>query len=97
MKLSGNGSVIGAEVIKLKPGVFSSRGLLPHAQRSLKVRTVIGGEFWVDRVLTLEEHLMAYDVREHLIRQSFSASKTWMVRNLSVPQRSRHAVGRAFK
>ena len=40
---------------------------------------------------------MAYDVREHLIRQSSSASKTWMVRDLSVPQRSRHAVGRAFK
>jgi len=85
-KLSGKGSVIGAEVIELKPGVFSSSGLLPHAQRSLKVRTVLGGEFWVDRVLTLEEHLMAYDVREHLIRQSSLASKTWMVRNLSVPQ-----------
>ena len=97
IKLSGNGSVIGAEVIELKPGVFSSRGLLPHAHRTLKVRTVLGGEFWVDRVLTLEELLMAYDIREHLIRQSSSASKTWMARSLSVPQRSRHAVGRAFK
>ena len=101
--LEGSGSIIGTTVVPLRAGLVSCRGLYPWPKRRrgsrkpVRVRTLFGAGLWTDRELSDEEVLMTHDVSETLFKLRCPGKANELVRLLSVPLRTRVAVGEVLR